>query len=39
MTENKFSLVDLGKLSKPISKLIDTVSQGIGTLYERKRGA
>ena len=34
MTENKFSLVDLGKLSKPISKLIEAVSQGIGTLYE-----
>ena len=34
MTENKFSLVDLGKLSKPVSKLIEAVSQGIGTLYE-----
>jgi len=34
MTENKFSLIDLGKLSKPIGKLIEAVSQGIGTLYE-----
>lgn len=34
MSENKLSLVDLGKLSKPISKLIEAVSQGIGTLYE-----
>ncbi len=34
MSETKFSLVDLGKLSKPISKLIDAVSQGIGTIYE-----
>jgi hypothetical protein len=34
MTENKLSLVDLGKLSKPISKLIEAVSQGIGTIYE-----
>ena len=34
MTGTKFSLIDLGKLSKPISKLIEAVSQGIGTLYE-----
>lgn len=34
MTENKISLINLGKLSKPISKLIEAVSQGIGTLYE-----
>ncbi len=34
MTETKFSLIDLGKLSKPISKLIGAVSQGIGTIYE-----
>ena len=34
MTGTKFSLVDLGKLSKPISKLIEAVSQGIGTIYE-----
>jgi len=33
----KFSLIDLGKVSKPISKLIDAVSQGIGTLYEPTR--
>lgn len=34
MTDNKFSLIDLGKLSKPISKLIEAVSQGIGAIYE-----
>jgi hypothetical protein len=34
MTENKFSIIDLGKLSKPISKLIESVSLCIGTLYE-----
>jgi hypothetical protein len=34
MTENKFSLIDIGKISKPVTKLIEVVSQGIGTLYE-----
>jgi uncharacterized repeat protein (TIGR03899 family) len=34
MTENKFSLIDIGKISKPITKLIGVVSQGIGILYE-----
>jgi len=33
----KLSLIDLGKVSKPISKLIEAVSQGIGTLYEPTR--
>jgi len=29
----KISLIDLGKLSEPLSKLIDVVGIGIGTLY------
>ena len=37
MSGPKFSLVDLGKVSKPLSKLVDAVSQGIGTLYEPTR--
>ncbi|RJR38742.1 MAG: DUF2806 domain-containing protein [Deltaproteobacteria bacterium] len=34
MSGPKFVLFDLGKSSKPLSKLVDAVSQGLGTLYE-----
>jgi hypothetical protein len=37
MSENKFSLKDLSALSEPACKLIDAVSQCIGTLYEPTR--
>lgn len=37
MSESKFSLIDLSALSKPACKLIDAVSQCIGTLYEPRR--
>ncbi|EGT5081721.1 TPA: DUF2806 domain-containing protein [Clostridioides difficile] len=32
--KNKYSLIDISNLSEPIIKLIDTLSIGIGTLYE-----
>lgn len=37
MSESKFSLIDLSALSEPACKLIDAVSQCIGTLYEPRR--
>jgi len=37
MSESKFSLIDLSALSEPACKLIETVSQCIGTLYEPTR--
>jgi uncharacterized repeat protein (TIGR03899 family) len=37
MSENKFSLIDPRALSEPACKLIDAVSQCIGTLYEPTR--
>jgi uncharacterized repeat protein (TIGR03899 family) len=37
MSESKFSLIDLSALSEPACKLIDAVSQCIGTLYEPSR--
>ena len=37
MNGTKFSLVDLGKLSKPISKLIDAVSQGIAPYTNQQK--
>lgn len=32
-----FSLLDLGKISEPVSKLIDAVSQAVGVVYEPTR--
>jgi hypothetical protein len=37
MSESKFSLIDLSALSEPACKLIEAVSQCIGTLYEPRR--
>ncbi len=37
MTEKSISLFDLRGLSKPVSKLIDAVSQCFGTLYEPRK--
>jgi len=36
-SNNPFSLVDLGSISEPITKLIETVSNAIGVLYEPKQ--
>ena len=37
MPKTKVSLIDLGKLSKPATKLIEAVSAAIGVLYEPTR--
>lgn len=37
MGDSKFSIVDVGKLSKPIAKLIESVSGAVGAVYEPTR--
>ena len=37
MCESKFSLIDLSALSEPACKLIEAVTQCLGTLYEPTR--
>lgn len=37
MGDSKFSIVDLGKLSKPLTKLIESVSGAVGLVYEPTR--
>ena len=37
MGDSKFSIVDVGKLSKPLTKLIKSVSGAVGAVYEPTR--
>ncbi|MEE9129357.1 MAG: DUF2806 domain-containing protein [Phycisphaerales bacterium] len=37
MGDSKFAVVDVGKLSKPITKLIESVSGAVGAVYEPRR--
>jgi hypothetical protein len=37
MGESNISLIDLGKLSEPATKLIDTVANAVGVTYEPTR--
>lgn len=37
MSGNGFSLIDQKGLSEPVTKLVDTVSSGVGILYEPTR--
>jgi hypothetical protein len=37
MADKGFSLLNLGDLTTPLTKLIETVSDGVGVLYEPKR--
>lgn len=37
MTDSGFSLIDLKGISEPLTKLIETVSNGIGAIYEPTR--
>ena len=37
MGDSKFTIVDVGKLSKPLTKLIESVSGAVGAVYEPTR--